>query len=115
MSYTENVASFLNSLDGFYENVPPEDLELLVGPIIEKMRSRPNSPLSGSPLGKKWGIIYLWGITLLTPENSKLYWCYQYSYPTRTCLSVFGKRVHKTVRQTKRAATAPYCLVAMST
>ncbi|XP_054280340.1 uncharacterized protein LOC128998290 isoform X2 [Macrosteles quadrilineatus] len=53
MSYNDNVATFLNSLDNFYENVPAEDLELLVGPIIEKIRSRPNSPLSGSPLASR--------------------------------------------------------------
>lgn len=51
MSYTDNVATFLNSLDSFYENVPAEDLELLIGPIIDRVRSRPDSPLSGSPLG----------------------------------------------------------------
>lgn len=53
MSYTDNVATFLNSLDNFYENVPAADLELLVGPIIEKIRSRPGSPLSGSPLASR--------------------------------------------------------------
>jgi len=53
MSYTDNVAMFLNSLDNFYENVPVEDLEMLVGPVIEKIRSRPNSPLSGSPLASR--------------------------------------------------------------
>lgn len=53
MSYTDNVANFLGSLDSFYESVPAEDLELLVGPVLERMRSQPGSPLSGSPLGKK--------------------------------------------------------------
>lgn len=52
MSYTDNVANFLGSLDSFYESVPAEDLELLVGPVIERIRSQPGSPLSGSPLGK---------------------------------------------------------------
>lgn len=51
MSYTDNVANFLGSLDSFYENVPAEDLEMLVGPVLERMRSQPGSPLSGSPLG----------------------------------------------------------------
>lgn len=51
MSYTDNVANFLGSLDSFYESVPSEDLEMLVGPVIERMRSQPGSPLSGSPLG----------------------------------------------------------------
>ncbi|KAK2582064.1 hypothetical protein KPH14_002769 [Odynerus spinipes] len=50
MSYTDNVATFLGSLDSFYESVPAEDLELLVGPVLERMRSQPDSPLSGSPL-----------------------------------------------------------------
>uniref|UniRef100_A0A1B6LS07 ACB domain-containing protein n=1 Tax=Graphocephala atropunctata TaxID=36148 RepID=A0A1B6LS07_9HEMI len=53
MSYTDNVASFLNSLDDFYDNVPAEDLEMLVGPIIDQIKSRPNSPLSGSPLASR--------------------------------------------------------------
>ena len=52
MSYTDNVASFLVSLDSFYENVPAEDLELLVGPVLERIRSQPGSPLSSSPLGQ---------------------------------------------------------------
>lgn len=51
MSYTDNVATFLGSLDSFYESVPAEDLELLVGPVLERIRSQPGSPLSGSPLG----------------------------------------------------------------
>lgn len=51
MSYTDNVATFLGSLDSFYETVPAEDLELLVGPVLERIRSQPGSPLSGSPLG----------------------------------------------------------------
>ncbi|XP_066593510.1 acyl-CoA-binding domain-containing protein 5-B isoform X2 [Prorops nasuta] len=53
MSYTDNVANFLGSLDSFYESVPAEDLELLVGPVLERMRSQPGSPLSGSPLGSR--------------------------------------------------------------
>ncbi|CAD6233432.1 GSCOCG00007190001-RA-CDS [Cotesia congregata] len=53
MSYTDNVANFLGSLDSFYESVPSEDLEMLVGPVIERMRSQPGSPLSGSPLGSR--------------------------------------------------------------
>ncbi|KAL6421295.1 hypothetical protein ACFW04_011892 [Cataglyphis niger] len=50
MSYTDNVANFLGSLDSFYESIPAEDLELLVGPVLERIRSQPGSPLSGSPL-----------------------------------------------------------------
>lgn len=58
MSYTDNVAHFLGSLDSFYESVPVEDLELLVGPVLERMRSQPGSPLSGSPLGMSSQKIY---------------------------------------------------------
>lgn len=53
MSYTANVADFLGSLESFYESVPAEDLELLVGPVIERIRSQPGSPLSGSPLASR--------------------------------------------------------------
>ncbi|XP_029176243.1 acyl-CoA-binding domain-containing protein 5-B [Nylanderia fulva] len=53
MSYTDNVATFLGSLDSFYESVPAEDLELLVGPVLERIRSQPGSPLSGSPLASR--------------------------------------------------------------
>jgi len=55
MSYTENVAKFMGSLDTFYDNVPVEDLELLWGPQIERMRSLPDSPLQNTPLGKSAG------------------------------------------------------------
>ncbi|KDR11486.1 Acyl-CoA-binding domain-containing protein 5 [Zootermopsis nevadensis] len=50
MSYTDNVATFLGSLGSFYDSVPVEDLELLVGNVIERIRSQPGSPLGGSPL-----------------------------------------------------------------
>lgn len=53
MSYTDNVATFLGSLNSFYESVPAEDLELLVGPVLERIRSQPDSPLSGSPLASR--------------------------------------------------------------
>ncbi|XP_053988789.1 acyl-CoA-binding domain-containing protein 5 [Hylaeus volcanicus] len=53
MSYTDKVATFLGSLDTFYESVPAEDLELLVGPVLERIRSQPGSPLSGSPLASR--------------------------------------------------------------
>lgn len=53
MAYTDNVASFITSLDSFYESVPVEDLQLLIGPVIEKVRSQPGSPLSGSPLASR--------------------------------------------------------------
>ncbi|XP_043258402.1 acyl-CoA-binding domain-containing protein 5 [Colletes gigas] len=53
MSYTDKVANFLGSLDTFYESVPAEDLELLVGPVLERIRSQPGSPLSSSPLASR--------------------------------------------------------------
>ncbi|KAG7209701.1 hypothetical protein KM043_011340 [Ampulex compressa] len=53
MSYTDNVATFLNSLDTFYESVPAADLELLIGPVLDRMRSQPGSPLSSSPLASR--------------------------------------------------------------
>ncbi|XP_075218740.1 acyl-CoA-binding domain-containing protein 4 isoform X2 [Lycorma delicatula] len=53
MAYTDNVASFITSLDSFYESVPAEDLQLLIGPVIEKVCSQPGSPLSGSPLASR--------------------------------------------------------------
>ncbi|XP_003708341.1 uncharacterized protein LOC100876599 isoform X2 [Megachile rotundata] len=53
MSYTDKVATFLDSLDTFCESVPPEDLELLLGPVLERMRSQPDLPLSGSPLASR--------------------------------------------------------------
>jgi len=52
MSYTDNVANFLGSLGSFYDAVPVEDLELLVGNVIERVRSQPGSPLRNSPLSK---------------------------------------------------------------
>lgn len=51
MFYTDNVANFLDSLDSFCESVPPKDLELLLGPVLERMRSQPGMPLTISPLG----------------------------------------------------------------
>ncbi|XP_058809889.1 acyl-CoA-binding domain-containing protein 5 isoform X2 [Phymastichus coffea] len=42
MSYTENVATFLSSLNSFYETVPAEDLELVCGSVLERIRSQQN-------------------------------------------------------------------------
>lgn len=53
MSYTDNVAKFMGSLDSVYEAVPAADLELLLGPTIERMRSMPGSPIGNSPLGSR--------------------------------------------------------------
>lgn len=52
MSYNAKVETFLGSLGNFYDTVPAEDLEMLLGPVIERVRSQPGSPLKGSPLGK---------------------------------------------------------------
>lgn len=53
MSYTDNVAKFMGSLDSVYEAVPAADLELLLGPTLERMRSMPGSPIGNTPLGRK--------------------------------------------------------------
>lgn len=53
MSYTDNVANFLGSLGSFYDTIPVEDLELLVGNVIERVRSQPGSPLNNSPLASR--------------------------------------------------------------
>ena len=34
-----------SEIDSFYASVPMKDLELVVGPVIEKARSRSNSPI----------------------------------------------------------------------
>lgn len=53
MAFTDNVAEFLTSLDSFSAQVPVEDLELCIGPALEKVRSQPGSPLAGTPLGSR--------------------------------------------------------------
>jgi hypothetical protein len=50
MSYTDNVANFLESLGSFYETVPQEDLNLLVGNIMQRVGSREASPQRAEPL-----------------------------------------------------------------
>ncbi|BES95480.1 Acyl CoA Hypothetical protein protein [Nesidiocoris tenuis] len=50
MSLTDNVADFLNSMKTYPGD--PEDIELSIGPLLEKVRSRTNSPngsLDSSP------------------------------------------------------------------
>lgn len=47
MSYTDNVANFLLAPTNDYE-VNLADLELVAGDVIEKVRSRPNSPLGNN-------------------------------------------------------------------
>lgn len=49
MSYSDNVANFLeasNELDGLNIN----DLNLVVGDVIERVRSQPNSPLGSGKI-----------------------------------------------------------------
>lgn len=53
MAFTDNVAEFLTSLDSFSAQVPVEDLELCIGPALEKVRSQPGSPLANTPLGSR--------------------------------------------------------------
>lgn len=53
MAFTDNVADFLSSLDSFTAHVPVEDLEMCIGPALEKVRSQPGSPLAGTPLGSR--------------------------------------------------------------
>lgn len=53
MSYTENVANFIGSLDSFYESIPVQDLELIVGPVLERIRAQADSSLSGSSVGSR--------------------------------------------------------------
>ena len=52
MSYTDNVADFLESVGAFYESVPPSahgDLQMLVGDLMEKVSSRGSSPQRSDP------------------------------------------------------------------
>lgn len=53
MAFTDNVADFLTSVDSFTNSVPVEDLELCIGPALEKVRSLPGSPLANTPLGSR--------------------------------------------------------------
>lgn len=45
MSYTDNVAKFLEAPTDELDNINMADLELIAGDVIEKVRSQPNSPL----------------------------------------------------------------------
>ena len=55
MSYTDNVAKFLGSLDAVYaEQFPISDLELVVGSqVINRVCSRPGSPFGKHTQEKK--------------------------------------------------------------
>lgn len=45
MSYTDNVANFLEAPSNQLDKLNMSDLELIVGDVIERVRSQPNSPL----------------------------------------------------------------------
>lgn len=45
MSYTDKVANFLEAPSNELDTVNMEDLELVAGDVIERVRSQPNSPL----------------------------------------------------------------------
>lgn len=59
MSYNDNVGMFLGSLGNFYDNVPVEDIEMLLGPVMERVRGQPGSPLQNSPIGGKFNYLIL--------------------------------------------------------
>lgn len=46
MSYTDNVANFMEHSMSEVENISVNDLELVAPEVIQKVRSRPNSPLA---------------------------------------------------------------------
>lgn len=45
MSYTDKVANFLEAPTNELDTVNMEDLELVAGDVIERVKSQPNSPL----------------------------------------------------------------------
>lgn len=53
MAYTENVATFLGSLDSFYESVPVEDLEMIVGPVLDNIYQQADSPMRSKTRAEK--------------------------------------------------------------
>jgi len=46
MSYSDKVASFLDAPSSELDSLKLEDLQLVVGDVIERVRSQPNSPLA---------------------------------------------------------------------
>ncbi|XP_065166983.1 acyl-CoA-binding domain-containing protein 5 [Atheta coriaria] len=46
MSYSDKVASFLDAPSSELDNLKLEDLQLVIGDVIERVRSQPNSPLA---------------------------------------------------------------------
>jgi len=51
MSYNANVETFLSTLGQFYDFVPAADVDLVLGPVIEKVRAQ---------AGKKWTLPLVW-------------------------------------------------------
>lgn len=74
MSYNDNIGMFLGSLGNFYDNVPVEDIEMLLGPVIDRVRASPGSPLQNSPLGKSSG--EAWTTTWVPGHGPASYWRY---------------------------------------
>lgn len=44
MSYTDNVANFLEAPTNELDNIKLADLELIAGDVMERVKSQPNSP-----------------------------------------------------------------------
>lgn len=49
MSYSDKVANFLEAPTTEYDRINMADLELIAGDVIERVRSRSNSPI-GKPI-----------------------------------------------------------------
>lgn len=47
MSYTDKVANFLEAPTNELDTINFNDLELVAGDVLERVRSQPNSPLGG--------------------------------------------------------------------
>lgn len=45
MSYNENIANFLDASSDQLDKINMADLELIIGDVMERVRSNPNSPL----------------------------------------------------------------------
>lgn len=45
MSYSDKVASFLEAPTTELDRINMDDLELIAGDVIERVRSQPNSPI----------------------------------------------------------------------
>lgn len=50
MSYTDKVANFLEAPTNELDTINFDDLELVAGDVLERVRSQPNSPLGLLPL-----------------------------------------------------------------